>query len=208
MKQFSKKEALLFGWETFKKYPILLIGVTLTTAFVPSIVSYALQLPFQSNTEEYSPLMFIGTLASYLLSAFFTVGLIKFSLRLVDGKKVAFQDLFSVTADEFLRYIISGLIYSLIVIGGFILLVIPGIIWGIKYQYYGYLVIDKQIAPMDGIKESGRITQGHKMNLFLLALLVGLLNVLGFLALFVGVFIAAPVTGLAQAFVYRKLATK
>lgn len=217
---FSIKEALNFGWETFKKFPWFLIGVTLIVGITPYVVQYLLQLPFSNGevnlggsynpnrNQEWNPMMLIGTIASSLLSAYLTIGVIRISLKLIDGKKPSFNDLYSAKAEEFIRYVLGSLLYGLIVIAGYILLIIPGIIFSIKYQYYSYLIIDKGLSPMDGIKESGKITQGYKWNLFFFGIVIALVTILGVLALFVGIFVAAPVTGLAQAYVYRKLATQ
>ena len=221
MWQFSIKEALSFGWETFKKYPWFLIGVTLIVGVIPYVIQYLLQLPFQTAeqagfnfgssydpNESWNPLMLIGTLASSLVSAYLTIGVIRISLKLLDSKKPEFADLYSAKAEEFIRYLIGSLLYGLIVIAGFILLIIPGIIFSLKYQYYSYLIVDKHLDPMEAIKQSGKITQGYKWKLFLFGIVVGLITILGFLALIVGILVAAPVTGLAQAYVYRKLASR
>lgn len=220
MWNLSIKEALNFGWETFKKYPWFLIGITAIVGIIPYVVQYLLQLPFSNgeinlgqsyspnSNQEWNPMMLIGTIASSLVSAYLTIGVIRISLKLIDGQKPTFNDLYSAKAEEFIRYVLGSLLYALIVVAGYILLIIPGIIFGIKYQYYNYLIIDKHLSPMDGIKESGKITQGYKWKLFLFGIVIGLVTLLGLLALFVGIFVAAPVTGLAQAYVYRKLATQ
>ena len=88
---------------------------------------------------------------------------------------------------------------------GFILLIVPGIIWAIKYQFAQYLVIDKGYKPIEAIKKSGQITKDAKWSLLLLGLLSGLINVLGAIALVVGLFATVPTTMVAKAFVYRKL---
>jgi uncharacterized membrane protein len=206
MATFSKTEAVKTGWEKFKKYPWVLIGITLVVMILPSLVQYILQMPFKSpDPNEMTPMMWIGTLASVLISIFLTIGLIRVYLQLTDGKPIQFSDLFNVKADEYVRYIIGSILYGLIVLGGLILLVIPGIYFGIKYQYYSYQIIDKQNDPLEAIKQSGHITKGNILNLFLFSLLLMLISILGVIALLVGILVAAPVVGIAQAYVYRKL---
>lgn len=208
MKQFSIQEAISFGWNTFKKYPWLLLGITLTVTVLPSLLQYALQLPFKTDDpDNYPPLMMIGTLVSSFVSLYLTVGVIKIYLKLIDNKKIHYQDLFNVQADEYIHYFLASIVYGLIVIAGIILLIIPGIYWGIKYQYYSYLVIDKHLSVMDSIKESGNITRGNIMQLFLFSAVIILISLLGLLALLVGVFVVSPVVGIAQAYVYRKLSS-
>jgi uncharacterized membrane protein len=210
MVQFSKTEAVKFGWEAFKKFPWVLIGITLTVAVIPQAIQYLFQIPFQgmaqgTNEESFTPVMFIGTLISVVVSLFLSVGLLKIYLKLADTKKIEYKELFTVNAEEVVRYFLGSLIYGLIVFAGFILLIIPGIYWGIKYQYYSYLIVEKKMGPLDAIKKSGQITQGNIGNLFLFNLLLIVVSLLGLLALVVGVLVASPVVGIAQAYVYRKL---
>jgi uncharacterized membrane protein len=208
--QFSKSEAVKFGWERFKKHPWLLIGVTLTVGVFPQLIQYIFQLPFQdsNNSDSFNPIMLIGTILSVAVSLFLSVGLLKFYLKIVDNKAVEYKDLFRVNAEDVIRYFIGSLIYGLIVIAGLILLIVPGIYWGIKYQYYSYLVVDKKRSPMDAIKESSTITRGNIGNLFLFNLLLIVISILGLLALVVGILVASPVVGIAQTYVYRKLAAE
>jgi uncharacterized membrane protein len=205
--------AVKYGWETFKKYPWVLIGVTLTVSVVPQLIQYLFQIPFQGMAQEnapdsFTPFMLIGTLLSVAVSLYLSVGLIKMYLKLADNKKIEYKDLFNANAEEIIRYLIGSILYGLIILAGFILLVIPGIYFGIKYQYYSYLIIDKKLNPMEAIKESGNITQGNIGNLFLFNLLVIVVSLLGLVALVVGVLVASPVVGIAQAYVFRTLMAK
>jgi hypothetical protein len=62
------------------------------------------------------------------------------------------------------------LLYFLVVLVGFLLLVIPGIIWAIKYMYAPLVVVDQGLPAAEALGESGRITAGYKWKLFLMAL--------------------------------------
>jgi uncharacterized membrane protein len=66
-------------------------------------------------------------------------------------------------------------------------------------------VIDKNLEPVEAVKTSWRMTKGNVWNLFFFGILLGLINILGFLCLIVGLFITVPLSMLATAFVYRKL---
>jgi len=70
-----------------------------------------------------------------------------------------------------------------------------------------YLVVERGLGPVDAMKESWRVTKGHKGQVGLLILaLVGIV-ILGLLALGIGVFVAAPIAMLAMTHAYRMLAT-
>lgn len=93
----------------------------------------------------------------------------------------------------------------MIVAGGFLLLVVPGVIWGLKYGYAGFLVVDRKLDPIEAIRESGRLTQGEKGQLFKLGLLLFCVNLLGAIALMVGLLVTIPTTVIAAAYALRHL---
>ncbi len=88
---------------------------------------------------------------------------------------------------------------------GLILLIIPGIIWAIQFCFYDYLIVDRGFGPVDALKKSSEITKGVKLDLFVFGMLLGIINLLGFICLVVGLFVTIPTTMVAMAFVYRKL---
>ena len=90
---------------------------------------------------------------------------------------------------------------------GFILLIIPAFIFAVMFSMATYLVIDKNLSPVEAMKESRRITNGHKWDLVVLSLLLLLVNILGLLALVVGLLVSLPVSSLAVAHAYRTLVT-
>ena len=89
-------------------------------------------------------------------------------------------------------------IWILITIGGTFLLVIPGVIWGVKYGLCGFAVMDKALSAREAIRFSGKITQGYKGKLFscwLISVVSGQLAlplVLGLQLLFSGQELAPP----------------
>jgi len=131
-------------------------------------------------------------------------GVNQIALRFCDGEKGEFADLFS-CFPLFFKYLFGSILYRLIVLGGIILLIIPGIIWAIKFQFFSYFIVDKGLGPIESLKRSSAITRGAKWDLFLFGLLLGLINLLGAICLFIGLFATVPTAMVAMAFVYRKL---
>ncbi len=197
---FSKKEALVYAWETFKKnWQFLLVVIIVVAAvnFIPSIF----QNQLKNNFPAFS---FVLGLAAKILQIVVSIGLIAISLKFIDGKKPIIEDLFK-HYNLAWNYFLSSLLYGLIVFAGVLLLVVPGIIWAVKFQFYSYFVVDKKMGPLEAISASGKLTQGHKWNLFLLGLIFAGLCLLGIIAFGIGIFIVWPVIMIATAYVYRKL---
>jgi uncharacterized membrane protein len=105
-------------------------------------------------------------------------------------------------------YLVGKILYGLIVLVGLILLIVPGIIWAYMFLYVGYLIIDRQLGPIEALKESRVITSGYKMDLFIFSLVVGVINIVGAILLLIGLLVTIPVTLMASAYVYRKLSPR
>jgi uncharacterized membrane protein len=143
-------------------------------------------------------------IVGYVLGRFGQLGFTHLALRVVDGEEATIGDLFS-QGRLLVRAVLATIVYAGIVIGGFLLLIVPAIIWGIKFQYYIYAIVDEDAGVMESLKRSSALTRGEKLNLFWYGLLCGLVTLLGTLALGVGVLAAAPTIALASAYVYRRL---
>jgi uncharacterized membrane protein len=73
------------------------------------------------------------------------------------------------------------------------------------FMFFGYFIVEHSSGPIVALKESARITKGEKWNIFLLVLIFLGINILGVLALGIGLLITAPMSAIGIAYVYRKL---
>ena len=229
---FSSGEAIGVGWRTFKANIWLMISAFLLFTvmdqglgvLVTGLVSDSAS-PF-THAALYLVAVVLG-IVGYVLGRFGQLGFTHLALRVVDGEEATIGDLFSqgrllvravlativyagIVIGGFLLLIVPGIIWGrefqyYIYVGGFLLLIVPAIIWGIKFQYYIYAIVDEDAGVMESLKRSSALTRGEKLNLFWYGLLCGLVGLLGTLALGVGVLAAAPTIALASAYVYRRL---
>jgi uncharacterized membrane protein len=98
-----------------------------------------------------------------------------------------------------------SILLGLTVAAGLILLIVPGIIFALMFMFTTFIVIDREFGPIDSMKESRRLTYGHKWKLLGLSLLLVLINLLGLAVLVVGLLVSIPVSSLAFAHAYRVL---
>lgn len=198
--KFSKSEAVRFGWNTTRSNLGFFIGLLIVVGmiyFIPDFIAEFLK-------RDAPVLSFIIDIISWILGIVVQMGLIKIALRFCDNQRAKLADLFSCPS-LFFKYLFGLILYQLIVLGGTILLIIPGIIWAIKFQFFDYFIIDKGLGPIEALKESSAITRGAKWDLFLFDLLLGFINFLGAICLLIGLFVTVPIAMVAMAFVYRKL---
>ena len=199
-KKFSIKESISFGWKVVTANLGFFIGFLV----VSGIIQYVPSVLAQSVQKNSTILAFLLKLVAWFIQMIVSMGFIRIALKFHDGNQGEWSDLYS-CYPLFLNYVASSLLYGVIVFVGILLLVVPGIIWAIKYQYFGYLVVDKNLGPLEAIKRSGEITKGSVWQLFLFGLVAGGVALLGALCLLVGLFVAIPVVLMAGTFIYRKL---
>ena len=199
MKQFSIEEAVKFGWQTTKtnfKFLIKIILIIMAAYILTSWVSNAL--------EDAPVLNVVASILFWVLHIVLDIGLVKIALKLTADQKPELADLFN-HYPLFWKYLGGAILSGLIMFVGLILHIVPGIYFAVRLQFVTYLIIDQGLGPIDAIKKSWEITGGNFWNLFLFGLVIVLINVLGFLALVVGLLWAIPTAAIATAFVYKKL---
>ncbi len=140
-----------------------------------------------------------------MLTLFLEIGFIKIVLKLIDGHKAQITDLWAYP-QYLLRMIGASILYGLIVLAGLILLIIPGIYLALRFQFYSYYIIDKNAGAVDSLRMSWKVTERNLINIFLFELLLVGINILGAIALLVGLLVTIPLSLIAVTLLYRKLA--
>jgi uncharacterized membrane protein len=188
---FSSTDALRFGWNTTRanlKPLLILAGIAAFLALL-------------SSGLERSPLL---SLAVQVLQMAVWLAFARVALLLHDGKPLDLT-----RSNELLRgfwgYLLASVLVGLIVAGGLLLLVVPGVIWGLTYGFAGFLVADRDLDPVAALRESRRLTVGRRWQLLEFALLAALTNLVGALAFGVGLLVTVPTTFIATAHVLRRL---
>ena len=205
-KYFNFSDVLEYGWRVMKANFWFFVGVGavfLIITFLPAvarIVISSLDLSIAYNITAGILLRLLGWVVAVVLG----IGLIKIALSFCHEQRPEFGTLFA-TRGCFWRYMGTMILYTLIVFVGFILLIVPGIIWSIKFCFCYYFIVDKGLGPIKALKASSRTTMGVKWELFGFSILCGLINMLGLLCLVVGIFVTFPVVIVANALIYRQL---
>ena len=205
-KYFNFSDVLGYGWHVMKANLWFFVGLGLLfmiITYLPTIARFILRdmdWPKATRITAEVSLIIIGWVINITLA----IGLIKIALSFCDEQKPPISTLFDAWGC-FWRYVGAGILYTLIMLAGFILLIFPGIIWAVKFGLCYYFVIDKGLGPIEALKASSRTTMGVKWDLFGFGIVCGLINLLGILCLLVGAFATFPMVLVASALVYRQL---
>ena len=206
-KPFSIEEALRFAYDMMRDniglfFKIFLINLFLFTVGI-LINNYFIIPGTNDITTTGNFLIFL----LYVLEIIVNIGFLGIFLNLHDKKKTSIEDVFS-KYKMFFKYFIASFLYALIVMGGLILFIVPGIIWGIKFRYFKFLIVDKNLDPITALKKSAEITQGVKLDLYIFGLIMFVLQIAGLMTFGIGLFFIIPVVWMAETFIYRKLAVR
>tara|TARA_X000000950_G_scaffold194212_1_gene234082 strand:- start:826 stop:1746 length:921 start_codon:yes stop_codon:yes gene_type:complete len=183
----TNQDILSSAWDSLSGYWGLAIGFS----FIYGIITgFAVQL-------FYIPILIIGGPLS--------LGYSIFTINLVRKKNPQIGDMFE-GFNFFKKALGLYFLYALIVIGGFILLIIPGIYWGLMYsQIYFILADNPNITVKEAFQKSKEIMDGSKLKLFLLQLLYLVLTILSILTLFIGLIAIIPWVRVTNAKFYEYL---
>ena len=196
MTTFSIKEIFSQGWATFKKNTWFFVGATFALSVFSMIVN-----ALTGNGSGFMGL--IGFLISLAASTVVTIAYTRMALAATANEPLQWDSLW---APEHFWYMLgTTILQGIIIVIGLVLLIIPGIVAALMLSMSQLTVVNKKLAPIAAIKESYRLTKGHLFQLFLFMVCVVLLNILGAIALLVGLLVTVPMTVIMVALIYRKL---
>lgn len=228
MNTFSATGAIRFGWETFKKRPAILIGAMVVVLLLQLGLQLVSLIPIAGAIASFVASIFIGMgIINFAIAAHDNIGGVKIDAlwrpnpfwrylfaTLIKGLVVSLP--LGVAILFWMgRFVAGTTIESLgsLTFGpldiALAVITLAAVVWlayiSIRLLWVEYLILQKDIKALDAVKESFRITKGHWWNLAYLTLLVALINIVGAIALLVGLLVSVPVSMLAMVHVYKKL---
>jgi uncharacterized membrane protein len=191
------------GWEKAKAnlgFFILAIFVSIIAALIPLGFMIGAATDLQSLTWLY----WLAYVAYYVVVLVLSMGWIAISVTFAKGKKAELLDLVR-PWKRFFPFLGVVILVSIVVYIGIFLLVFPAVIWGLKFMFAPYLVVDQKMGPIEAMKKSSAMTNGVKWDLLGFGFTTMCVNLLGCMALGLGLFVTIPATHIAQAEIYQTL---
>ncbi|MFZ5800742.1 MAG: hypothetical protein ACOY3D_05130 [Candidatus Omnitrophota bacterium] len=150
------------------------------------------------------PVFYLLTISLLVVGFIMQIGWVRINLLLSRDQKPAVAELFS-NGGLFFKFLLGSICYILAVLGGLILLIVPGIIFMVMLGMYPYLIVDKNMRPIESLRASRRLTKGARWQLFWFGAVIVLFNLSGLLCLVVGLLFTIPASSIAGAYVYDQL---
>ena len=170
-----------------------------------------------------------AALLSMVFQLWITFGQMVFLLKVGRGENGEFTDLFAggrYLIPGLLAYVVFGLVNGLLIalgaapaaavyfllgdedatalagLAGAAIFLIPLVYVTIMFSQFVFVLVDRQAGPIESLQVSAQITRGNKLSLILLWIVFTMINLLGCLALCVGLIFTTPFTWLMMAVTY------
>jgi len=209
-------ECIKRGFDLTKRQfgPILLVGIVyfaciMVPSFIFSFIDAMAKGTSPAHPElAHSPggaalfLLAIFQILLQIFSLFLKLGMVRVGLEFVSGNAVHIGLLFG-EGSKLLRAVLATILFSIAVVIGLVLLIVPGIYIALRYGQYLNAIVDRDLGIMESFSYSESITTNNRVNLLLLGFLGFLVALAGMLACFIGLIFAGPVVWLASMVAYR-----
>jgi len=194
------------AWEIMKKrFPELLLVMLIQMVLsAPTGAKHLLFAWSDANVYTIGMFQFIYSLLVVMPVSY---GCSWVYLKAIRGDSFRFQDVFF-AYQSFGNILVANLLVFLIVVAGFIMLIVPGIIFACKLAFVPYLVMDEKMEAVDAVRKSWNMTRGFSWTIFLMGFLSIFVAIGGLICFIVGIFPAAIWISLAFACIYWVISAK
>jgi hypothetical protein len=187
--RYDLGRVIALGWELYRKHfgsilPIVLvvyIPINIGLSFVP--VDYLIE---EYGLRGFNMYMKIIQLTEFFFGVLATMALARLIEASLAGQPVTWQQALRHSFSRWGASIGTGLLAGLIIVGLCLLLIVPGIIWGLYYSLFLYVVALRGLSGKKALDYSKSIVKGQWWRVF------GYLSVIGIMGLFAGAAVVAP----------------
>jgi len=95
---------------------------------------------------------------------------------------------------HFFPLLVFTIVSTIFIFIGLLLLIVPGIYFTVAYLFAPYLIVEKNIDFWPAMEISRKKVNKHWFGMFAFSIVIILLNIIGCLPFFVGLFITIPLT--------------
>jgi uncharacterized membrane protein len=202
----SVGDAIRYGWDRFKVNAWTWIGAVVIAAIIQGVLNafFGNRSAFRVDTfgqSLWTVGWIIGSIVTVVVGYLINAAFVRGALYEVDGQRPSLGSFFRFT--NVVNVILAGILVGVVTAVGLILFVIPGLIVGFLSWWTLQFVIDRHESAIEGFRSSFRAISSQAGRVFLLALALIGINILGAIPLGLGLLITVPVSTIASTYAYR-----
>jgi len=195
------------GWKVIWVYFVELLVVSIVYAVLSGPISF-----FQWRVQHFEwfmvPLVMFGIIYGIFVAGPIGYGMNWVFLKAIRGERIEIRDMFVVFQKNYWNAVVANVVVGVIVGLGFVMLVIPGIIFACRLAFVPYLVVDRGMDVMDALRVSWDMTRGYGWQIFFMGILAFFIVIGGLALIIVGVFISMMWIAAAFAAIYHAVELK
>jgi tetratricopeptide (TPR) repeat protein/predicted Ser/Thr protein kinase len=146
-----------------------------------------------------------STLIGIVVSGPLSGGLWLYFLKKIRGGQATAGTAFSGFSVAFAALFLGGLVTFLLILAGLVCLLLPGIYFAVAWAFTLALVADKGLDFWPAMRLSRQVISKHWWKFLWFFIVLGTMELAGYLACLVGIFIAAPIVWAALAYAYEDI---
>ena len=203
------EEIWIPAWQCWKANMGLMVACVATVfgvQLVFGIISNIAVAVFSQMGSEVA--LALGLLLIYVFGMaaqiFVNLGFNKICLKLLRRQQTGYGELFS-AGDVLLPALGATMLFSLMHGLGFVLLIIPGIIIGLLFWTYQYLILEKRTGAIESFSVAYKLGRSNMLTGFVLFVVAIGLAILGLLMCYVGILFTAGLIQMLCAAAYLKM---
>ena len=154
------KESLTDSWSLFKSHAIAL-SIIILPIVVPIDVFTALYQYFLDSDEYKFTEQLIPMIIGFVAYPIYAAGIVFYMASVISGERIDTKTSWRLGAKFWLPYVIMSVFVGLTVMLGLALLVIPGIIFAVRYAFSEFDLLLNQSKPFDAMKSSWDLTKDY-----------------------------------------------
>jgi hypothetical protein len=205
--QWNIGDALSYGWTKFTQNvgQILLAALILLVASLLSfVVAGIIRAAIGDDNFVMSELSSaVGQIVYSIVLFIVHAAIIRGALDITEGRPFEVGNLFGRL--NIGNVIVAGLLVSAIVFVGTLLCILPGIVAWFMLLFTPFFVVDKDLPAVEAVKACFAFTRNNLGNMILWFIVGGIVYLVGYCIICVGVLVTAPVVLIGAAFTYKKL---
>ncbi len=182
-----------YGWRKMfdKAFLPLLLAVV-----IAGLLNGPMGMTWEADSNEWFnlfwifPVALIGMAYGFLFKPVINYGERYLFLKAMRDEEAELKTLFEGFKSKYFKIVLANLIVVALAVIGFVLLIIPGIIILVRLAFVPFLVMDKDLEPMQAVERSWQLTRGHGWKIFWMAVISFFILIAGLLVFFVGIIVS------------------
>jgi len=187
--RYGLGRVIVSGWEQYRKLFVSILPIFLIV-YIPINIGLSF-VPVDSLIEEHGlrglrMYMKLIQLSEFLIGVVATMSLARVVEASLMGQPVTWQQALRHALSRWSASIGTGFLAGLIVLGMFLLLIVPGIIWSLYYSLFVYVIALRGLSGKEALDYSKALVKGQWWRVF------GYLCVIELMGAVAGIVVGAP----------------